>query len=136
MLASRSKQRQEVQVMLTLRDQSYRTEDFKKAADLYETLASQKSDVAHEDVDLRINNSAVDAQLEWANLGHLVRNKKPGRQDLDAFETAYNAACGSIARGELGQAEILLRRSRGTGWVKELRSTRTDSSTRSMQRSR
>jgi len=69
--------------------------------------------VDNEDVDLKINGGAVDAQLEWANLGHLVQNKKPGRADLEAFETAYNAACGSIARGELGQAEVLLRRSRG-----------------------
>ena len=39
--------------------------------------------------------------------------KKPGREDLEAFETAYNAACGSIARGELGQGEVLLKRAKG-----------------------
>lgn len=77
-------------------------------------MASQAAEVENEDVDLRINNGAVDAQLEWANMGHLVKNKKPGREDLAAFETAYNAACGSIARGELGQAEVLLKRSKGT----------------------
>jgi len=76
-------------------------------------MASQRAEVENEDVDLKINNGAVDAQLEWANLGHLVKNKKPGREDLQAFETAYNAACGSIARGELGQAEVLLKRSKG-----------------------
>lgn len=32
---------------------------------------------------------------------------------MEAFETAYNAACGCIARGELGQAEVLLKRSKG-----------------------
>lgn len=31
---------------------------------------------------------------------------------MDAFETAYNAACNSIARDELGQAEVLLKRSK------------------------
>lgn len=93
---------------------SYRNEDFERANTLYSFLAaSGTTDVANEDVDLRINNSAVNAQLEWAGRGHLVKNKKPGREDLDAFETAYNAACGSIARDELGQAEILLRRAKG-----------------------
>lgn len=42
-----------------------------------------------------------------------MQKKKPGREDLEAFETAYNAACGSIARGELGQGEVLLKRARG-----------------------
>ena len=42
-----------------------------------------------------------------------MQKKKPGREDMEAFETAYNAACGSIARGELGQGEVLLRRARG-----------------------
>ena len=35
---------------------------------------------------------------------------KAEREDLEAFETAYNAACESIAGGELGQAEVLLKR--------------------------
>ncbi|KAF2218725.1 hypothetical protein BDZ85DRAFT_77371 [Elsinoe ampelina] len=90
----------------------YRSEDFSRAAQLYASLASQHAEVSNEDIDLRINSSAVDAQLEWSGQGHLVKNKKPGRQDLEAFETAYNAACGSIARGELAQAEILLKRSK------------------------
>lgn len=42
-----------------------------------------------------------------------MREKKLGRENLEAFETAYNAACGSIARGELGQGEVLLKRARG-----------------------
>jgi signal recognition particle subunit SRP72 len=63
--------------------------------------------------DLRINRGAVDAQLQWAGNHDAVQNKKPGREDLDAFETAYNAACGSIARGELGQADVLLKRTKG-----------------------
>jgi signal recognition particle subunit SRP72 len=64
----------------------------------------------NEEGDLRINSAAVDAQLEWKGMGHLVHNKKPSREDLEAFESAYNAACGSIARGELAQGEVLLRR--------------------------
>ncbi|KAI7154540.1 signal recognition particle protein [Hortaea werneckii] len=89
---------------------SYRTEDFKRAAELYQQLAARLEDDA--EADLRINSSAVDAQLEWAGHGDLAQKKKPGREDLEAFETAYNAACGSIARGELGQAEVLLKRTK------------------------
>ena len=38
--------------------------------------------------------------------------KKPGREDLEAFETSYNAACGSIARGDLSAGSVLLKRAR------------------------
>ncbi|KAK1059450.1 Signal recognition particle subunit SRP72 [Friedmanniomyces endolithicus] len=89
---------------------NYRTEDFRRAAELYQHLAAHPEDDA--EADLRINSGAVDAQLEWAGQGDLVQKKKPGRQDLEAYETAYNAACGAIARGELGQGEVLLRRAR------------------------
>lgn len=92
---------------------SYRHEDFERAARLFEQLAAGSAGVANEEMDLRINNGAVKAQLEWSGLGYLVKEKKPQREDLEAFETAYNAACGSIARDELGQAEVLLRRSKG-----------------------
>lgn len=88
----------------------YRTEDFSRAADLYRQLSSNPGNDI--EADLRINSGAVDAQLEWSNHGDLVLKKKPGREDLDAFETAYNAACGSIARGELGQGEVLLKRAK------------------------
>ncbi|KAL1305813.1 hypothetical protein AAFC00_003975 [Neodothiora populina] len=91
---------------------SYRHEDFERAAALFAQLASADAHVPDEDMDLRINTGAVNAQMEWSGLGHLVKEKKPQREDLQAFETAYNAACGSIARDELGQAEVLLRRSR------------------------
>ena len=63
--------------------------------------------------DLRINRGAVDAQLQWTGNHDAVQNKRPGREDLEAFETTYNAACGSVARGELGQAEVLLKRAKG-----------------------
>jgi signal recognition particle subunit SRP72 len=74
-----------------------------------------KSDgVPAEAHDLRINRGAVDSQLQWTGNHDEVYNKRPGREDLEAFETTYNAACGSIARGELGQAEVLLKRAKGT----------------------
>nr|POE59297.1 signal recognition particle subunit srp72 [Quercus suber] len=88
----------------------YRREEFKGAAELYKQLALQLEDDA--EADLRINIGAVDAQLEWNGQGDMVQKKKPAREDLEAFETAYNAACGSIARGELGQGEVLLKRSK------------------------
>lgn len=62
---------------------------------------------------MRINGSAVDAQLEWKGQGQLVQKKKLSREDMEAFETAYNAACMAIARGELGQGEVLLKQAKG-----------------------
>ncbi|KAF2456608.1 hypothetical protein BDY21DRAFT_323020 [Lineolata rhizophorae] len=90
----------------------YRSEAFPEAADVYDHLLSDRAEAFGEQNDLRINASAVDAQLAWANAGHLARRTKPGREDMDAFETAYNAACGCIARGAFGQGEVLLRRAR------------------------
>lgn len=84
---------------------AYRMEKFHIAADLYAQLSSPAA--AHEEADLRINSGAVNAQLEWKGLGHLVA-RKPER--TDTFESAYNAACVSIARGQLGLGELLLRK--------------------------
>lgn len=89
----------------------YRSENFARAAELYRQLAESPGGEDAE-ADLRINSGAVDAQLEWSGRGDLVEKKKVAREDLEAFETAYNAACGSIARGELGQGEVLLKRAR------------------------
>ncbi|KAL8831286.1 MAG: hypothetical protein Q9191_000942 [Dirinaria sp. TL-2023a] len=91
---------------------SYRQENFSAAADLYQELSSTQATIDNEVNDLRINSGAADAQLEWDGQGNLVRKKKAGREDLEAFETAYNAACGSIARGELEKSEILLKRAK------------------------
>lgn len=88
----------------------YRTEDFARAAELYKQLSARQEQDA--EADLRVNSAAVDAQLQWSGKDDLVQNRKPSREDMEAFETAYNAACGSIARGELGQAEVLLKRAR------------------------
>ncbi|GME31271.1 Tetratricopeptide-like helical [Neofusicoccum parvum] len=93
---------------------SYRAENFTRAADVYQALASRPQDAEgfeHYN-DLRINSLAVDAQLQWQGQGRLARTSKPEREDLEAFETAYNAACNSIARGELGQGEVLLKRAK------------------------
>ncbi|KAM0795610.1 hypothetical protein BDR22DRAFT_813376 [Usnea florida] len=91
---------------------SYRSENFANAAVLYRRLAEGQTAIGDERNDLRINSGATDAQLEWTRQGDLVQKKKLGREDMEAFETAYNAACGSIARGELGQGEVLLKRAR------------------------
>ena len=93
--------------------QLYRIENFSNAAEVYEKLA--ETHLAHHDEenDIRINSGAIDAQLEWNKQGELARKKKPSREDLEVFETAYNAACGAIAREELVQSEILLRRAKG-----------------------
>ncbi|KAL8916713.1 MAG: hypothetical protein Q9208_008360 [Pyrenodesmia sp. 3 TL-2023] len=89
----------------------YRLEDFQHSASLYRQLAQTHAPIDNEENDVRINGGATDAQLEWSRQGHLVQKRKPGREDLEAFELAYNAACASIARGELAQGEVLLRRS-------------------------
>ncbi len=80
---------------------------------MYSRLAEGRDTVEDEESDLRINGIAADAQLEWKRQGHLALRKKVEREDLEAFETAYNAACGCIARGELGQGEVLLKRAKG-----------------------
>ncbi|KAL8970845.1 MAG: hypothetical protein Q9197_003596 [Variospora fuerteventurae] len=89
----------------------YRLEDFERSAILYRELSKTHAPIDNEENDIRINVGATDAHLEWTRKGHLVLKKKSGREDLEAFELAYNAACASIARGELAQGEILLRRS-------------------------
>ncbi|KAI9723412.1 MAG: hypothetical protein M1812_001296 [Candelaria pacifica] len=91
---------------------TYRLENFARTADLYRQLREQEAGIRNEENDIRINSGATDAQLEWSKQGHLVGQSKPSREDLEAFETAYNAACGSIARGELGQGEVLLKRAK------------------------
>ncbi|KAF2100378.1 hypothetical protein NA57DRAFT_73989 [Rhizodiscina lignyota] len=99
-------------LLYVLAQTSYRLEEFEQAKQVYVELRNRIREAQHEENDLRINSGAVDAQLEWKGQGHLVTQKKPGREDLEAFETAYNAACGSIARGELAQGEVLLRRAK------------------------
>ncbi|KAE8145734.1 hypothetical protein BDV25DRAFT_163965 [Aspergillus avenaceus] len=91
---------------------SYRAEKFRHSADLYEDLAKDQNALLNEENDLRINAWAVDAQLQWQGYPEYVRHNRPTRDDLEAFETVYNAACLSIAKGEFGQGEILLKRAK------------------------
>ena len=88
----------------------YKLEDSAATAEIYEAIRKQPD--TSEDFDLRVNQSAVDAQSQWLGLSDSAAFKRPGREDLENFETAYNAACGSIARGELPQAEVLLKRAK------------------------
>lgn len=92
---------------------AYRTERFSQAAELYSLLMEDDSTaVLGEDTDLVINQLATHAQLEWQGRGDLVpdKSKQPKREDMEAFETAYNAGCGCVARGDLAKASILLKR--------------------------
>jgi signal recognition particle subunit SRP72 len=94
-----------------LRNKLYRAEDFPATSNVYKHLSSSEPTI--EQSDLRINRGAVEAQLIWSGNREHAELRKPGREDLEAFDTAYNAACGSIARGELRQAEVLLKRAKG-----------------------
>ncbi|KAH8671976.1 hypothetical protein BGZ60DRAFT_374636 [Tricladium varicosporioides] len=93
---------------------AYRAEKFEEAAKIYKELSSQDAPIEGEENDLRINISAVEAQLEWQGSGDKVeqKRKKPAREDLEAFETSYNAACCCIARGDLAAGNVLLKRAR------------------------
>jgi len=93
---------------------AYREENFEDAARIYKELSVQTAAIEGEENDLRINSSAVDVQLEWRGNGDKVETsrKKPKREDLEAFETSYNAACGCIARGDLDPGSVLLKRAR------------------------
>ncbi|KAB8072936.1 hypothetical protein BDV29DRAFT_158058 [Aspergillus leporis] len=91
---------------------SYRAEKFRRTADLYEDLTKDEEALSHEANDVRINAWAVDAQLQWNGYPDYVRHNRPTRDDLEAFETVYNAACLSIAKGEFAQGEMLLKRAK------------------------
>ncbi|EHA57026.1 hypothetical protein MCOR02_004388 [Pyricularia oryzae] len=95
---------------------AYRAEKFAEAArsyqELLETVAREGQ--PGEEGELRINMLAAAAQLEWAGNGHQVAEseRQTSRRDMETFETAFNAACGCMARGDYGKAEVLLKRSR------------------------
>ncbi|KAI1468948.1 uncharacterized protein F4812DRAFT_352676 [Daldinia caldariorum] len=91
---------------------AYRAEKFPDAADAYRHLLEEQRGLAGEENDLNINLLATNAQLEWNGLGHLLREqeRQPSRDHLEAFETAYNAACTCIARGDLNRASVFLKR--------------------------
>ena len=87
----------------------YRLEDPTRTNEIYQEI--EKS-AGREAFDLKVNRGALEAQSLWLAQKDPVTARRPGREDLDAFETAYNAACSSIARGELSQAEVLLKRAK------------------------
>ena len=87
----------------------YRLEDPTRTNEIYQEI--EKSG-GREAFDLKVNRGALEAQSLWLAQKDAVTARRPGREDLDAFETAYNAGCGSIARGELSQAEVLLKRAK------------------------
>ncbi len=94
---------------------AYRAEKFEHAAATYRELSANDGGANYgEENDLRINLSATNAQLEWQGKGWAVpeQEKQPGRADLEAFETSYNAACGCMSRGDFAKAAVLLKRSR------------------------
>lgn len=93
--------------------QSYRSEDFHDASNLYLRLADGRSSIENEQDDIRINSGATDTQLEWTGQGDQVQKKKSTREDLEAFETAFNLASRSISKEELGQGEKLLNIAKG-----------------------
>ncbi|KAJ5319341.1 hypothetical protein MYU51_013399 [Penicillium brevicompactum] len=88
----------------------YRAEEFKRAAELYEQLSQDTTSHSHELNDLNINSWATDAQLQWKGQPEFVRHDRLSREDLESFETTYNAACLNIAKGAFKQGEILLSR--------------------------
>ncbi|CAI7618279.1 unnamed protein product [Penicillium glandicola] len=88
----------------------YRAEHFRRAAELYEQLSKDTTSFGHEINDLNINSWATDAQLQWKGETEFVRHDRLSREDLESFETTYNAACLNIAKGAFKQGEILLNR--------------------------
>lgn len=91
---------------------TYKQEQFSRSQKLYDELSRPGGQDSESD--LRINQGAADAQLSWSGAAHLAKSTKAGREDMEQFETAYNAACGYIARGELKGALTLLTKARGT----------------------
>jgi len=95
---------------------AYRAEDFSRAADVYEQLARrvEAEGKPGEEPDMRVNYLATCAQLEWQGRGSRVpeKERQPSRDDMEAFETAYNAACACLGRGDFARAIVLLKRSK------------------------
>ncbi|PGH21656.1 hypothetical protein AJ80_03089 [Polytolypa hystricis UAMH7299] len=91
---------------------AYRAEAFHRSAEIYAALLAEEAELSQERNDLRINSRAALAQLHWTGQSSGVSEERPSREDLEAFETTYDLACGAIARGELDQGALLLRRAK------------------------
>lgn len=93
---------------------AYRAEKFENTVGIYPKLLSEDDGGGGEENDIKINLLAGVSQLEWQGKGYFVDGKwkQPTREDLDVFETAYNAACACLARWDFARAAILLKRAR------------------------
>ncbi|RKF75953.1 Signal recognition particle subunit SRP72 [Golovinomyces cichoracearum] len=93
---------------------AYRAERFTDAESYYKELCSKTPLIEGEEVDLKVNVSAIEAQLEWQGKNdQIVKNEvKPLGEDMKLFEISYNAACKCIAQQDLNHASILLKRAR------------------------
>ena len=95
---------------------AYRSERFDDAAAQYRRLLGDEGEggQAGEEGDVRVNLLAAQAQLELAGRGARVppADRQPAREDLEAFEPAYNAACACLGRGDFARATVLLKRAR------------------------
>ncbi|RPA89887.1 hypothetical protein L873DRAFT_1885182 [Choiromyces venosus 120613-1] len=101
---------------------AYRLEKFGQAAGIYADLSRGGYQAENEDYDMSVNVGATNAQLVWANgsaAAGIGGGDKVDRGALDAFETAFNAACGAVARGAFGQALVLLKRAKELGMLLE-----------------
>lgn len=87
---------------------AYRAERFADAEEIYKQLVESAEDEG-EDMDLRINGLAVDAQLAWQGRKGELKSRN---EDLETFETSYNVACGCISKGDYQKANFLLKRAR------------------------
>ncbi|KAI9811674.1 MAG: Signal recognition particle core component [Phylliscum demangeonii] len=94
------------------RSGEYGSDEFSRAADIYDELGEESAGAENEDGDLTINRRATDALLQWNGLARQARKSKADGEDLERFETAYNVACSCIARGEYPQAGFLLSRAK------------------------
>ncbi|EFX01135.1 signal recognition particle [Grosmannia clavigera kw1407] len=97
---------------------AYRAEKFGRVASLYGELSEgggngENDDITGEALDLRINTLATAAQVSWLEptaAGARSNADVGRRQDLETFETAYNAGSALLAGGDAARASVLLRR--------------------------
>lgn len=87
---------------------AYRAEDHDAAAKAYSQVS--KDIPNSEQFDLRVNKLALDAEALWLEVLSSSAVPRATTDDLAAFETAYNAACISVSKGQLAEADILLKR--------------------------
>lgn len=87
---------------------AYRAEDYAAATKAYSQVS--KNPVTTEQFDLRVNKLALDAEGLWLEALSSAAVPRATTDDLAAFETAYNTACISVSKGQLAEADILLKR--------------------------